>query len=367
MSPSTEASTSAYASSSPRTPLDGVPILVKDELAVAGSPKTLGLTLSEMERRGVTASDAGATSWCIQQLIDAGALVVGKSNMHEIGFDTTNNNPNWGTPRNPYNRAYYTGGSSGGSAFAVAAGLVPIAIGADGGGSIRVPAAYCGVFGLKPTHGRISSHPTLSIAPSTGVVGPIAATMADLSLAYTIMAQPDPSNASSRLFPRALTTPPEECTARRVLGVYRPWIDDCEADVKAATQAAITWLRESAGYEVIDIELPLLPQGQLAHALTIMTEIGQSFCKGDCAGLTPANKIVVAIGSRTSARDFMIAQKVRALLMAHLSFLFQTYGDGLVIVSPVTPHAGVKIQAEEHVRKGGAGVSNTDLSLKSMQ
>lgn len=325
------------------------------------------MTPAEATRRGAAASDAGATSWCVQRLIDAGALVVGKANMHEIGFDTTNNNPNWGTPRNPYNNDYYTGGSSGGSAYAVAAGLVPIAIGADGGGSIRVPSAYCGVFGLKPSHGRVSCSPTLSIAPSTGVVGPIAATMDDLELAYSIMAQPDPNNATSREFPRSLKTPREACTGKRIIGVYKAWVEDCDADVRAATQAAITWLQESAGYEVVEIEIPLLKEGRLAHALTILTEIGQGFCRGDTRGLTPANKVIVAVSSKTSARDFAIAQKVRALLMGHLSSLFEKHGDGLVIVSPVTPHAGAKIGSEEHVRKGGAGVSNSNLSLKTMQ
>lgn len=213
----------------------------------------------------------------------------------------------------------------------------------------------------------MSISPTVSIDSSTGVVGPIAATMQDLELAYSIMAQPDPGNATSREFPRCLKTPVEECTGRRILGVYRPWVDDCDADVRAATQAAIAWLQESAGYEVVEIELPLLQAGRTAHAVTIMTEIGQGFCRGDTRGLTPANKLLVAVGTKTSARDFAIAQKVRALLMAHLSHLFNKHGDGLVVVSPVTPHAGAKIHTEEHARRGGSGVSDSNLSLKTMQ
>lgn len=213
----------------------------------------------------------------------------------------------------------------------------------------------------------MSASPTVSIAPSTGVVGPIAATMQDLELAYSIMAQPDPGNAASREFPRCLKTPVEACTGRRILGVYKPWVDDCDADVRAATQAGIAWLQESAGYEVVEIELPLLQAGRMAHAVTIMTEIGQGFCRGDTRGLTPANKMIVAVGTKTSARDFAIAQKVRALLMAHLSYLFSKHGDGLVVVSPVTPHAGAKICTEEHARMGGAGVSDSNLSLKTMQ
>lgn len=320
-----------------------------------------------MERRGANKIDKGKTSWCVEKLIEAGVLVVGKASLHEIGFDTTNNNPNWGTPRNPYNNGYYTGGSSGGSAYAVAAGLVPIAIGADGGGSIRVPASYCGIYGLKPSHGRVSSWPTLSIAPSVGVVGPLAATMTDLELAYSIMAQPDPEHPSSRQFPPLARTPEHERTGKRLLGIYKPWIEDCDGDVKDATQKAIKWLQDSAGYELVDIEIPLLKEGRMAHAMTIMTEIGQGFCKGDTGGLTPANKVLVAVASKTPARDFVLAQKVRSLLMSHMSHLFQKHGDGLVIVTPVTPHAGAKIGAEEHVQKGGAGVSDTNLSLKSMR
>ena len=83
----------------------------------------------------------------MQKLLDAGAVIIGKNNMHEFGLDTTNNNPNYGTPLNPYNNRYYCGGSSGGSAYTVAAGLAPIAVGADGGGSIRIPSAYCGLYG----------------------------------------------------------------------------------------------------------------------------------------------------------------------------------------------------------------------------
>lgn len=93
--------------------------------------------MAEMHRRDFTKAEEGQTSWCVEKLVEAGGLIVGKANMHEIGFDTTNNNPNWGTPRNPYNRGFYTGGSSGGCAYAVGGGLVPIAVGADGGGSIR--------------------------------------------------------------------------------------------------------------------------------------------------------------------------------------------------------------------------------------
>ena len=94
--------------------------------------------------------------------------MLGTTVMHEFGLDTTNNNPTLGTPLNPFSEDYYPGGSSGGSGSVVGCGLVPIALGADGGGSIRVPSAYCGVFGLKPSHGRVSGWPSVNHCVSVG-------------------------------------------------------------------------------------------------------------------------------------------------------------------------------------------------------
>ncbi|KAI5850839.1 amidase signature domain-containing protein [Tricharina praecox] len=351
-------STARYAAGN-SLPLDGVPLVVKDELDVAGTPKTLGLTTQEAEVRHVGVAEQGQTSWCVQKLLDAGMLFLGKSNMHEIGLDTTNNNPNWGTPPNPYNKHYYPGGSSGGSGAAVGGGIVPIAVGADGGGSIRVPAAYCGVYGLKPTHGRVSSEPTVSIAPSVGVVGPIAATIDDLELAYRIMATPDPTSHFPP--PTTRTSPPP----KKTLGIYTPWFNDCDAEVLALTTAAIAHYRDVLHYDIVEISLPYLASSRSAHALTILSEIGGVFCQGNTRGLTPANKVLVSISSRAPARDLLLAQKLRALMMSHLAHLFQQH-PGLIIVTPTTPHVGVAIPAGCAVR-GGPGVSDSNTSLRSMQ
>jgi len=120
---------------------------------------------------------------------------------HELGMDTTNLNPTHGTPLNPYNENYYTGGISGGSAYAVATELVPIAMGADGSSSIRLPSSFCGLYGLKPSHGRVSGAPTPSPAPSVSVLDPHSANMTDQDIAHRVTAAPDPSPTSSTLFP----------------------------------------------------------------------------------------------------------------------------------------------------------------------
>ena len=272
--------------------------------------------------------------------------------------DTSNNNPVTGTPLNPHNRHYYTGGSSGGSAYAVSAGLLPITLGADGGGSIRIPSTYCGIYGLKPSHNRISGSPTVGLAASCGVLGPMASSMADLEIAYRIMAIPDPSNAASALFVPPI--PRSNVDYSKAIGIYKPWFDQADTVVLNACHAAIAHY-ESEGYRVIDVTLPYLPEGQIAHALTILSEISTGV--HELGHLTPANRILLSVGKHTPASDFLLAQKMRNLLMQHLSSLFTRY-PGLLVVTPTTPNAGW------HIAGGAAdlkyGISDANMSVRNM-
>ena len=278
---------------------------------------------------------------------------------HTEFLDTTNNNPTKGTPLNPHNPHYYTGGSSGGSAYATSAGLFPVTLGADGGGSIRVPSAYCGLYGLKPSHGRISGSPTASLASSCGVLGPIASNMADLEFAYRIMATPDPDDARSSLFPPPSPTASRKCE-KKMMGIYKPYFDAADPNVLNACHEALSYY-QALGYQVIDIHMPYLPEGQLAHAMTILSEISTDIT--NLSGLSPANKILISVGKQTSASDFLLAQKMRSLLMQHLAFLFKQH-PGLLIITPTTPSAGW------HISSGAAdlkcGISDANMSMKNM-
>ncbi|TGZ77043.1 amidase signature enzyme [Ascodesmis nigricans] len=339
-------STERYAAGTPRA-LEGVPFVVKDEVDVAGFPKTMGMAADVAAQR--IGGPAEETTSSVKPFLEAGVLFLGKSSMHELGLDTTNNNPNWGTPPNPYNAGYYPGGSSGGSGAAVGAGLVPIAVGADGGGSIRVPASYCGVYGLKPTHGRIDISPTLSLAPSVGVVGPITATAKDLRLAYHAMSRTPPS-----------PSPPS--SEKLKFGIYKPWFDDCTPVVHNLVTAAIETLQNP----IIQVPaFPYLSESRTAHAVTILNDIGNVFCRGDASGLTPANRVLISVSRKTTPADIAAAGKLRQLLMSHLSALWEEHPD-MVIVTPTTPHSGVRIVPGTEVR-GGAGVSDANSSLRSMQ
>jgi Asp-tRNA(Asn)/Glu-tRNA(Gln) amidotransferase A subunit family amidase len=156
-----------WRSGRPLGPLDGVPIAVKDEIDLVPYPTTAGTRF--LGSRKVTSDSTVAA-----RLRSAGALLIGKTNMHEIGILPNGVNPHHGTVRNPYDPTREAGGSSSGSAAALAAGLCAAAIGADGGGSIRIPAAFCGIVGLKPTFGRVSEFGAVPLAWSVAHLGPLA-------------------------------------------------------------------------------------------------------------------------------------------------------------------------------------------------
>ncbi|KAJ9353681.1 hypothetical protein DTO027B9_5124 [Paecilomyces variotii] len=354
-----EESTQRYKNGKPLGPLDGVPVAVKDEVHVKGYERTLG---SKIDMKG----DIDETSWCVKKWEEAGAIMIGKTTMHEFGLDTTNNNPIYGTPKNPHHSQYYCGGSSGGSGYVVAAGLVPIALGADGGGSIRLPSSFCGIWGLKPSHGRISGAPTVGLATTVGVYGPMAASIDDLALSYRIMAAPAPTaeDPTSALFPDPLSTIPST-KQKKVIGVFRPWIERSEAPVRAIFDAALDYYRTQQDYTVIDISIPYLPEGQRAHVVTIMAEIASGVTPSQIKKLTAPNKILVSMGAhQIKAQDLIAAQRLRQLLMAHLAHLFEQY-PGLIIFTPTTPMPGWKIE------RGDAdlshGVSDAKASVRNME
>lgn len=175
------ASTRRWQEGRPLSPLDGVPFAVKDCVDALPYPTTGG-TAFMAEWRTPTQSLAG-----VQALVDAGALLVGKATLHEIGLGTTGLNTVTGTARNPHSPAHHTGGSSSGSAALLAAGICPIAVGTDGGGSIRIPAAACGVVGLKPTHERVGTEDAVPpIDQTVAVTGPMAGSVQDCALMYAL-------------------------------------------------------------------------------------------------------------------------------------------------------------------------------------
>lgn len=359
-----EESTRRYRENRSLGPLDGVPCAVKDEYDMDGYKCTLG-SVNDYTAQP-SEEDGSITSWCVKKLQEAGVVIVGKTSMVEFGLDTPGNNPNYGTPRNPFNDDYYTGGSSSGTGAAVGVGLIPIGLGSDGGGSIRIPSSFCSIFGLKTTHSRVSFWPSANHSSTCAVLGPMAADMESLATLFEVIAAPHP--ASPFAFPGVPRVPPAakmlELTPGRpkVLGICRAWFEDCAPAVRDLCQGVVDTMESKYGYTVVDIEIPFLTEGQFAHALTVLTDGATLLPKYD--NLTWANRILLALGRTNPATDYLIAQKLRRCLVMHLSYLWKLH-PGMLIVTPTTACAGWRIKD-----KGGElslGISDGDKTLETMR
>lgn len=367
------ASTARWAAGKPLGLLDGVPFGVKADCDVEGYVNTMGMKVDA--RHGYFARPAASSLWPVRKLEEAGAVMVGKMNQHEVGMDTTGCNPNTGTPVNFYNRAYYPGGSSSGAGSALGAGLVPLCVGTDAGGSIRIPSAAAGCVALKPTHNR-----TTAMRSSMCVVGPMCANVDDLTAAYRVMAQADPEDPVTGLFAPSRLPPPGTAD-KKYLGVCRPWVALAKPEIRALFDKAVAYYT-ARGYQVVDIDLPLLQEGQTAHGAVNLAEAadkakarhrvvvpspdgssGNKQPKGRWTDLlTAPNAVTCAVGGQTTANDYMKFAQVRAVVMRHLAFLFETHGAGLLVLSPVCPDAGYpKRSGDEWL-----GFTDGNRTLRSM-
>jgi aspartyl-tRNA(Asn)/glutamyl-tRNA(Gln) amidotransferase subunit A len=256
-------------------PLAGVPVAIKDVLCVQGEPTTCG---SRMLRNFRPPYDATA----IARLKAAGAILFGKTNMDEFAMGSSTENSAYGPTLNPWDESRVPGGSSGGSAAAVAAGFAPLALGTDTGGSIRQPAAVCGVVGLKPTYGRVSRYGLIAFASSLDQVGPFAHDLADAALLLKAIAGHDPNDSTSVDEPvpdysATLDTPPESLR----IGVVREFLGEgLEPEVAAAVQEAVK-LYETAGATIKEVSLPHSRYGVPAYYIVAPAECSSNLARYD--------------------------------------------------------------------------------------
>jgi Asp-tRNA(Asn)/Glu-tRNA(Gln) amidotransferase A subunit family amidase len=308
-------------------PLDGAPIAVKDEIDMLPHPTTLGTRFS----RRMPEADATV----VARLRRAGALLIGKTNMHEIGIMPSGINPHHGAARNPYNPAHESGGSSSGSGAAVAAGLCPAALGADGGGSIRIPAAFCGVVGLKPTFGRIAGTGANVMGSTIGHLGPIAATAEDAALVYAAIAGPDPDDPSSIHQPDVRVDGLDQGDLAGVrLGIFREWFTHAAPEVVRACEALVGGLAER-GAALVEIEIPELFSAYVAHAVTALAEIGL-FAEENIEHLSEfayVSRLPLAMVRAMNPNDYLHAARIRTRVMRRFDEALR-HCD--VIVTPTT-------------------------------
>ena len=263
------------ASGSALGPLAGVPIAVKDNMCVRGMRTTASSRILDS-----FAPPYDATT--IIKLEQAGAVIVGKTNCDEFAMGSSNENSAYGPVRNPWALDRTPGGSSGGSAAAVAASCVPLALGSDTGGSIRQPAAFCGVTGLKPTYGRVSRYGLLAFASSLDQIGPITRGVEDAALALQVLSGPDPmdSTAAHEAVPDFLAGLSREARDVRI-GVPRAFVSEgVDASVLAAFDASLDVLR-STGATLVDIDLPHAKYAIPVYYLVCTAEASSNLARYD--------------------------------------------------------------------------------------
>ena len=255
--------------------LAGVPIAIKDVLCTRGVPTTCGSRMLKDFRPPYDAT-------VIRKLDQADAVIVGKTNMDEFAMGSSTENSAFGPTRNPWDTDRIPGGSSGGSAAAVAADFAPISLGSDTGGSIRQPAALCGIVGLKPTYGRVSRYGLIAFASSLDQVGPFAHDLADAALMMEVLAGHDPMDATSVDAPvpdysAMLDTPP---AGLRVGIVREHFGQGLDAEVEAAVREALR-VYEAAGATIKEVSLPHSKHGIAAYYLVATAEASSNLSRYD--------------------------------------------------------------------------------------
>jgi aspartyl-tRNA(Asn)/glutamyl-tRNA(Gln) amidotransferase subunit A len=294
-----------------RSGLQGVPVALKDILSTRGEETTAGSRILEGH---LPLFDAGA----VTRLREAGTVVIGKTNMDEFAMGSSTENSAYGVTHNPWDPARVPGGSSGGSSAAVAAGLAPIAYGTDTGGSIRQPAALCGVVGMKPTYGAVSRHGLIAFASSLDQIGPFALTVRDCALALAAVAGHDRCDSTSVPLPEPVRVPDAEDLRGVTIGVPEALLaQGVEPGVRESFDAALR-LAEGMGATLREVELPHAGYGLPAYYIIAPAEASSNLARFDGVryGLRveEAGDTVVDMYERTRAAGFGAEVKRRIML-----------------------------------------------------
>jgi aspartyl-tRNA(Asn)/glutamyl-tRNA(Gln) amidotransferase subunit A len=346
-------------------PLAGVPVALKDNLCTRGVATTCSSRILEGWRPPYDAT-------VVTRLLRAGAVVVGKTNLDEFAMGSSTENSAFGPTRNPHDVSRVPGGSSGGSAAAVAAGFAPLALGSDTGGSIRQPAALCGVVGLKPTYGRVSRFGLVAFASSLDQIGPFAANAADAAQLYDVIAGPDPRDSTSIPEPLVPTLPElgRGVEGLRV-GLVREMLDGSmapAADVAARVRQAAAAL-EAAGAKIDEVSVPAAVLGLSAYYLIAPAEASSNLARFDgvryglrvdapttvemmratrTKGFGPEVKRRIMLGTYALSAGYYDAyygkaQRVRTLIQRDFAAAYRTVD---VLLAPTSPTTAFELGAK---------------------
>ncbi len=316
-----------------RGPLHGIPLALKDLFDTAGILTTGG---TSFWRENIPELDAFA----VTRLKQAGAVFLGKLNMHEIALGVTSANPHYGACRNPWDLDRSPGGSSGGSAAAVASGLCLGALGTDSGGSIRIPAALCGVVGLKPTYGRVSLRGVIPLSWSSDHAGPLARTVKDAALLYQAIAGYDPLDPASQ--PQAVDDPlaglENGIRGWRIALLDDPFLEAADSAVLVAVRTAAFQLRD-LGAEVTQVAIPELRQAAQTNGVVVLCEAAAFYrqrLQEHPAGFGDDVRRRLETGAATSLQDYIQARRTQTELRRKLEQFFDDFDLLCLPATPVT-------------------------------
>jgi aspartyl-tRNA(Asn)/glutamyl-tRNA(Gln) amidotransferase subunit A len=352
--------TSRYKEGGDLPPLLGIPFAIKNNILIKGKKATAS---SKMLENYTATYDATI----IARLRDAGAIFIGSTNLDEFAMGGSTENSAFGVTKNPLDTTRVPGGSSGGSAAAVAMGAVPVAIGTDTGGSIRQPASYCGLVGYKPTYGAVSRFGLIAMGSSLDQAGPMTNTVADAELVHTVMAGLDSRDATT-IKPDTYQVVPEK--NHYTFGVPRDFMKSgVDADVLKAFENHLDTLR-SLGHTIVDVELPLFEKGLAAYYIVMPAEVSSNLARFDGIrfGYSAEGKNLLEVYEKSRAQGFGAEVKRRILLGTHVlssgyydayygkaelarkkmrEELAQVFKDVDMILTPTAPTPAFKIGEQE--------------------
>lgn len=320
-----------------RGPLHGIPFALKDLFLTKGIRTTCG---SKILADFVPRQDAAV----VERLTAAGAVLLGKLNMHEFAYGTTSINPHYGPVRNPWDRERISGGSSGGSAAALVAGFAPLTLGTDTGGSIRIPSALCGTVGLKATYGRISRYGAYPLCWSLDHIGPMTKTAVDCAIALNTLAGHDPRDPASAAVP----VPDYTRSLFRDLKGIRIGVPDsyfCErlqGDVARAVSEAVGTLKK-LGARVKTVSIPDLEEAAAAAFIGLVAEGAASLEKWHRTRPQALGKDVLLrlnVGAAVTAAQYLKAMRIRRRILENFEKAFEKVD---AIVTPQLPATAPKI------------------------
>ena len=320
-----------------RGPLHGIPITLKDNICTEGVRTTAGSTILE---KFIPLADAEVA----HKLSRAGAVLLGKTNLHEFAYGITTENPHYGPARNPWNLECIPGGSSGGSASAVATGMGFASVGTDTGGSIRIPSALCGIVGLKPNFGRVSCKGIVPLAVTLDHAGPLARTVADAAIMLDAICECEKSRQTFQKAARA-SLPKRGKKIQLRLGWPREYFfDRVDSEIKHAIETAAKVL-ENLGVRMEEVSLPHIadsvdPSTQIALAEALEYHESQGYFPARAADYGKDVRKRLEMGSAVRAVDYLRAQQAREQVRADFRAAFRRVD---AILAPTVPIAASRI------------------------